>query len=300
MDKPQLARYYAGERGAAFLLANDTELSTNTQYGPLKASYNGTIAHIIAVKQKQYEQTGFLTVEKYKRRDFLVAIMFKFSQLGCVQAHNLSKDDLAVSLDKPFMYFAHTSDDDLIGRSKDIVSIISNNAVVLTEITPADIADMDKAIVDFNTYISLSEIEIKEKKAEGTDPIPGLLDELDVHKYYLGKLLRSAFPLLYHTWATETKVGRMPGIRKTSLVVFFTEQVTGVALSRIKTTIFDGVNTFVKYSSRKGYARFYSLMPNNYDLIAEYPSFNPYNRSGIKVDEQHVERLNVILAKKTA
>jgi hypothetical protein len=58
MEKFQIVRHKANQRGSDFLVKYDTELVTSTLYGPLKTRFNTTTGLIEVVKQKQFEKTG--------------------------------------------------------------------------------------------------------------------------------------------------------------------------------------------------------------------------------------------------
>jgi hypothetical protein len=157
--------------------------------------------------------------------------------------------------------------------------------------------EMKTVNADFKNLINLPKNEIKLKKSEGTDPIPGLLNDVDVIKENIGKLIAIYMPNLYNEWLTINKVGTPTGVRQTSFVAFFTDAETGVPLRKVKVTLNNGVENFIKYSTTKGYVRFFSLESDNYSMTAEHASFVTQQKSGIGIDDQHFERMDVKLQK---
>jgi hypothetical protein len=61
MDKFQIARDKANERGSDFLVENNIALMLNPLYPPLKTAFNIKMSEMAAVKQKQLEQVTLFT-----------------------------------------------------------------------------------------------------------------------------------------------------------------------------------------------------------------------------------------------
>jgi hypothetical protein len=96
---------------------------------------------------------------------------------------------------------------------------------------------------------------------------------------------------LYSKWLEIIKVGKPEAPRKTMLVAFITDAVTRVPMRKVKVTLKKGDIVIVKKSTKKGYARFYSLEPGNYTLIAEYPEYDSYYKDSIGLDDKHIEKI---------
>lgn len=295
MDKFQIVRDKANERGGTFLVSHDTELMTSTLYGPLKILFNNKMAEIGAAKQKQFEQTGYITGDKEYHRNLAGSTVWKYSNRGSSQAFITNHPDLSAALDKHLSYILKGKDGDVYGTAYDLYQLMKDYDSILTSIEAADFTEMETVLADYKKVLNAPKEEIKGKKAEGTDPIPGLLDELDVIKSHIGKVIQSYFAHLYSQWEEIIKVGSPIGVRKLMFVVLFKEAETGVILRNVRAKLVKGAGSFVKMSSKKGYVRFYSLDPGNYALTTEYPYYNSYSKSGIGLDMNHIEKLEVSL-----
>jgi hypothetical protein len=298
MDKRQTARDQANDRAADFLAKYNTLLTAIATYAAIKAKFDAKRGEINDAKQIQFEETTEVTATKNIYHVKLIGTMFSLSNKASSQAFGADKPDLAAALDKPLVYFAGATEEDLIGRAKAVRKIFSDNAAVLTEITAADLIEIDKEIKDFENSQSLPKAVIKGKKAEGTDPLPRLFDEMDEVKHFMGNLIQGNLPDLFATWTTEIKVGKPIGTHKTSAVMHYTDAATGVPLRNIKVTITNGDVTLTKLSTKKGYVRLMSLKSDNYTITSEYPTFETDIRNNVGISADHIERLEIKLVKK--
>jgi hypothetical protein len=297
MDKYQIVKDQSNQRSWDFLIVNDTELKTCQLYLPLKALLENRMNLITVAKQKQFEQTGYITTDKGYHKNLVGNTIWKFANRGSSQAFILNKPDLSAALNKPISFIMRGKDSEVYGKSNDLYLLMKQNESTLTEIKADDFTEMEGVLKDYNDILNAPKEEIKEKKTEGTDPIPGLLDEVDVIKDHLGKMIQSYFAHLYSKWVEIIKVGSPLGMRKTSMVVLLTEDITKVILRKVKVTLVKGDATYVKYSSKKGYVRYYSLEPGNYTLKAEYDFYTSFEKADIGIDEKHIEKMTVALKK---
>jgi hypothetical protein len=295
MTKAQIAKDNSNERASDFLNKNDTELKTNNLYLPLKTSFNAKMALMAVAKQKQFEQVTPITNDKNLLREVVVNTVFPLASKACVQAYGLNKPELGKSLDHPITYLSKTSDDDLVGRSTDLLKIMSDNIGILTQLDPDDITAMQTAISDFVAIKDRPQAEIKEKKAKGTDPIPGLLDDIDVDKHSFTKLIQSSFSHLFPTWKDEIKIGAPIGTRKTSMIIRYFDLRTGMPLTKVKSSAGGILASKVKYSTAKGYVRFYGLDSGNYTLTSELQSYITDVKNNIGVSDSQVVNLDIRL-----
>ena len=293
MNKYQIARDKANERAGLYLTAHNSELTTNTQYPPLKAAFDGKMNEIEKAKQKQFDQVAPITGDKAELREKLIDTVYPLSATAMVQATNLGETALVLALDHTVYYFSKASDEELVGRATDITAVMAANLGILTDITAGDITDMETAIADFDAVREKPQSEIKKKKAEGTDPIPGLLDEIDAVKHTIGKLMEAAFPGLYPTWKTEIKVGTPIGVRSTRLVVQYFDGSSDSELKGVKATITNGTITEEKLSTKKGFVRFYSLDGGTYLLTSELKNYVTDVKTKVGIDEDYITRMEV-------
>ncbi len=296
MTKFQMARYDADLRGSKVLKDNDTLFLTNNLYLPLKTAFNDKLSEIETAKQRQFEQLAPITLDKSEHRQLLINSVFNFSNIGSLQAFNTGHNDLSLSLDHNIKYLSKPKADVLISRAKDLINIMSNNIAILTEITPADITDMEELLSNFIAVKDLPEHEIKQKKSEGTDPIPGLLDDMDVIKKKIGKFILTNFPAVYNTWKNENKVGK-PGVRPTSLIVRYIDAETAAILKKVTATMSNELASKVRKSSSLGFSRFYSLDSGNYTLTSEMEGYITDIRKHVGITDNKVVQIHIKLQK---
>jgi hypothetical protein len=298
MTKLQIARDKANERGSDVLVENNTALMLNILYPPLKAAFNGKMGEMEVAKQKQFEQVTPITEYKTLIRDNLITYLYPFTARASVQASTAGNYDLARSLDHPITYLSKTTDDELIGRATDLKNIIAANLDILTVIPPDEIPVMEANIEAFNAAKDKPQDEIKDKKSLGTDPIPGLLDDIDGIKHDIGKLLASDFPAIYPVWKARIKVGTPMGIRNTSLIIRYYDASSDALLKKVKATIEIASDSLVKYSTIKGYARFFSLDTGTYMLTSEHPNFITDIMPNIGIINTQIVKIDVRLTPK--
>jgi hypothetical protein len=255
--------------------------------------YTDKMGLVDAAKQKQFEETQDITFDKKYHRKLVVQTIWKFSNRGSTQAFNLNLLDLSKALDKPLSFIGRGRDSAVYGKANNLYLKMKEYETELDEIEAADFASMVTVLKDFKKVLTAPRDEIKERKTEGTDPIPGLLDELDEIKKHIGKVIQSYFSHLYEAWLEVTKVGKPEAMRNTSLVAFITDAATGVPMPKVKVTLKKGALVYVKKTTKKGYVRFYSLESGNYTLIAEYPEYDSFYKDTIGLDDKHIEKMPI-------
>ncbi len=297
MTKKENARYDAAERGSLFLTTYDVQLMAIVLYAVLKVKYFDLFDKLTQARLKQIEQTGDITALKKALKSIMINTIYKFMLRASVQAFNLDKPDLAVSLGKPLVYLTQGSDNDAVAHCTDMRKIMSDNATTLDVIEPADLDAMEAAIKAFKLVLAKPKAKIKAKKAEGTNPIPGLLNDLDVIIDKIGKLILSYLPQLSATWVSEMKVGKPSGIRHTSLALLSLDAATGTALPKVKVTLKKGSKTIVKYSTKRGWIRAFNLESGNYDITIQHETIQTVHLTDIGVNNKRVVKLEVRLLK---
>jgi hypothetical protein len=299
MKKPQINRDQSNKRASDFLEKYNAQLSAIPTYAPLKAMFMDVMEKINNAKQQQCVETTQVSAAKNIYRDKLIETMFRLSNDAASQAFGAGKADLAEILDKPLIYFSKATEEELQGRAKEIRKIFAKNSGVLTEITPADLIKIDQEIKDYKNSLSVPKTVIKDRKAEGTSILPGLLNDMDKIKKFIGKLIQSKLPDLFTIWNKAIKVGKPVGRRRTSAVLFYSDAATGVPLRKVKVTIANGENTVVRFSTKKGYVRFYSLKSDNYRITSEGATFITDVRNNVGISKTKIVRLEIKMVKIT-
>jgi hypothetical protein len=300
MKKKEIARFEADERVNNFMTEHDTDLSTINLYAVIKAFFLTAFNLLKVAIQKQASDTSIYAANKAILWANMAESLFKFSLRASVQAHILNNFELELSLDKPIGYFSECEDLLALRRATEQKDIMKNNLTILTELSPGDITQMESDIQVFSDARDKPDDQIKVKKALGTDPIPGLLNDIDVHKNLVGKLVYSYLPDLVAEWDERSRIGKPKGLRHISMAVHYISAESGIYLKGVTCTINDSSETIVKQSTKKGWVHFYSLTPRDWSLTSELEGYETDVQPNVGIDENHIVRLDIKLRKKGA
>jgi hypothetical protein len=235
---------------------------------------------------------------KQQTQNYMVDLVYKFQLRGAVKAHELNNFDLEASLSHPKTYITVNDDAGIGVKAEEIKNILKSNKDDLTNIKDEDITLMENAIQAYNDILNAPKEAIDKRKAYGTDLINNLLNETDVPKDNIGKLIHSYFPDLVPGWDQAIKVGKSSGVRHTSIAIQFTVAGTELKLKNVKCTVTNGSETFTAKSTALGWVRFYSLITDKWTATCELETFETCTLSNIEADDYHVERHYVPLQKK--
>jgi hypothetical protein len=183
--------------------------------------------------------------------------------------------------------------------AEEMKNIMKKNLALLTNITPANIAEMDNEIAAYVNIIQKPKTAIKNRKSRGTDPIPRLLNSADIPKKNIGRLVQSYLPDLLDEWDAFARIGRSTSIRHTSIAIQCTEISTGIRLKNVRVTITNDMDTLTKHTTRKGWVRFNSLENGIYSVTTEYHDYITDIRTNIGIIKDKMVRLDIKLKKKT-
>ena len=216
----------------------------------------------------------------------MISIVYLYDLRATAQAYNFEDKSLHAKLDKPLSYLKHTKDKDALGRCEELCDIMSENLTELTILDEDNITEMQDAIQKFRDISGQPKKAIKERKVEGTNPIPDLFKKIDKEAKQMGKLFKSFLPDFYEKWKADLKIGKPTGSRHTSYIGRFIDAATGVPVPNVEVTFTNGVNTFVLKSTKSGFIRLFSLLPGYYTLTAQHPMYTiePIKNIGISSD----------------
>ncbi|MEI6853436.1 MAG: hypothetical protein WCL06_11355, partial [Bacteroidota bacterium] len=200
MNYKVIVRDKAQMRGDKFLTDNNTALSAITSYAPIKAKWDAGFLLTQKAKQKMYEQYGYITFDKKLLRAEMINIFLPQLAKGSSQMFVADRLDLAKALDIAPTFLTHCGGEACIGRATDLLNIVTTNSSVITSITVTDRADMTDALKAFKEINSTPQSLIKKRKAEGTEIMVPLLNDLDVTKHFLTKHIASHNPDLLADW----------------------------------------------------------------------------------------------------
>lgn len=299
MKSTEELRFDALIRARDFCILNNIALSAITEYAALKALLDSCIANIISARAINMADISNFAVAKSIAMNTMVDAVFKFMLRGAVKAAEINNADLEHLLNHPITYF-QIHDAATVGvRCTEIKNIINTNIGVLTNIEPADVLAMEAAIAAFELLLNAPKEAIDNRKALGTARIKELLDISDAPRNNIGKVIYSYLPILVNGWVKAITVGISSSVRHTSIVIKFTDEMTGVVLKNVKCTFNNELETIVKMSTKRGYARVFSLLTGNWSAKCEHPVYTTQTIVNIGVDDLHIARYAVVLKKKT-
>jgi len=111
-----------------------------------------------------------------------------------VKAERLGNTVLAQGLDHPLTYYTQGTADTRISRANATFALINNNLATLTNVTAANVTEMQNAIAAYAAVKDAPTIVKQTQKVQGTDQIAPFLTVADKAIDNMGLLLHSYFP----------------------------------------------------------------------------------------------------------
>ena len=173
---------------------NNTVLSAIQGYPDEETDLNGFIDKIIAAQTNQATDTTGLAQNKTSLKKANAVTISKFGLLGVVSARRAANKELVKELYHPKSYYMDTDDNLTIARSTSTKDLINKNLATLTNITAADVTTMEKSIKAFSDVKDQPTSATETKKAQGTNPIPDLLNEADITIENMSILIHANIP----------------------------------------------------------------------------------------------------------
>lgn len=303
MKKIQQARYDADQRGQAFCLKYKTPLEAiGDDYLVPKALMDEKITDVGKAAQAQTPDTTVITEDKQLDKEGMGDVVYKFMLRAAVRASLSTAEgakELASALNKPLTYITDANDQPAINRATDLKDLMKNNrTTIVTNITDDDVEEMEAAIDSFAGIKNKNKEAVEEKKAEGTDKIDDLLDEVDVPKGLIGKLVYSYLPKQAHEWELMIKVGKAAGIRHLDLVIKYVDDATGEVMRGVKATIACVDSTLEETSSKLGYVRGYSMESANWSITSKKKGYKDDVKTNVGIgSDGKIVRMEVRMVK---
>ncbi len=298
MNNREIMHFNSFDRIRMFIVKHSVELNSVSLFAATKVKFDEHMGELEAAILKQVRGTKAITAEKKIVKKILASTIFKYAQRAWVQANLLEEMKLATGLKKTISYIAQAADKLAVSRATNLKALMEANKGILTEITDADIADMEYVIQNFSDMLTLPTSLIKERKTEGTEMIPQIIEKLKVDKEMMRKLVVSYLPQLADNWMSESKIGKYKGRRRISFICKFTEAGFDMPVSNVKCRIEFGDESKLMYSNKRGYIRGYSMQNGPWTLTAENDFYESIENYIIKVDDRRVERLVIGMRKK--
>jgi hypothetical protein len=298
MNKIEKAKLDSNGRVKIFITVHDAALILITLYAAVKSRFLTNLSLLEEAILKQTAEIKMFATSKKIAKSKMALCIIKFALRAKQQAKALEKTELAMSLDKKKSFINRASAEDAKTRAKALEEIMSNNSGLLTELTPADLTEMDEKIAQYSAIVFTPKSEIKKRKTEGTARIAAIQKDLETDKKDIGELVLSYLPDLYASYEEAAKIGSRAGVRHTSLVLHIVDSVSGAALRYVRCNISNGIKSYNKKTTLRGFVRLYSLENALWNVTAEYAGYESFMQEEVGTNKKKIVTLEIKLKKK--
>jgi hypothetical protein len=172
MNNSQRAKLDTCNRVTSFNAKHATTLDTIAEYAIEKTAFNDAVSIINTAAQVQSGTQGTTTDAVSIAKEAMARTVTKYALRGLVKAKQLSNVTLANHLDHTSGYFTRATKTLAVQRAREVKDQLSNNLASLTNITPDDITEIDSAISAYDALKDSPIIQIQQRVATGTNPLP--------------------------------------------------------------------------------------------------------------------------------
>ena len=279
----------------------DTQLTPIHEAVAVRSLLADGLLKVEAAKALNLSSTKAVTYNKEFLQKVMVLCIFKFVERSAVMANITPNcEELFKSLDIKITTITDIKDSQIGTRCMELFNIMKKNAAILTNIKPADFTQMTQVMDDYNAILAAPKTAIEKRKASGTDIIHSLVIEAQGHMKNLVKIFHSYLPDNAHLADVAARIGRPSSVRYTSIALHILDSVGHMPLRKVKCTLTNGTDTIIRYSSRKGFIRFYSLPNALWTITLDYPDYQSYYQKEIATVEKQIVRININLVKNAA
>jgi len=298
MNKKQQAQYDSSLRAKDFVALYHDVLNANPEFVLLLVIFNDLLEKIEDARSKQASDTTIYSPDKKMLKFMMASLVIKFAKRGAAKAYLIPDKELLRALDRAIYYITAVDDDTAADRSNYLKQTMKDNLNVLTNLHDTDIDAMTQAIDAFINKKPVPKEKIKQKKSQGTDPIPALSIEMEGCKKQMGNIVHSSFSSLANTWDGFVKIGIAPGTRKLMLSLKILDDTTSTRLRNVKVTLANNTETMEFKSSRMGSLRVYSLEEGNWTITSELAGYDTDIKRDVAIKAYEIKRIEVRLKKR--
>ena len=221
-------------RIADFNLKYETELATIPEYADEKADFDDALEVINqsgVVQASAHNGTGELA--DIAKADMAKTVV-KYASRGSIKANRLGNASLALALDEPQTFISIAPKTLATERAFNLRNLLNDNLATLTNITAADIEEIDGKI---SAYVAIKDKpveEIQTKKATGTNRLPEQFKKADKAVDNMYSLVFSYFSDTNPAMVDELRLAMQnieTGIHHTSVDLHVAALETNVALA---------------------------------------------------------------------
>ena len=196
MTNRQRSKLDSYNRVSDFDETYETELATILEYAAEQDNFDAAVAAILEALGTQVHVTGVSDGTTDVQKVAMGKVVIKYALRGSVVAQQMGNATLAAQLHEPLTFITAANKTTAIERATDLRNTMNNNLAVLTNITTANIAEIDGAIKAYTKVKDLPVEDIETKKADGTDALPALFAAAD-------KALNNMYNLVFSYFETD-------------------------------------------------------------------------------------------------
>ncbi len=252
MDNLQRSEFDAFNRVTDFNTKHLTDLNTITEYQPEKAKFNAAVLSIknagITQLQKGIDQSISFTAKK-----LMADTVIKYCLRAGVIARSLQNMQLAGQLQGSASPILKATKTEAIEMATVKRNALNSNLTILTNITAANITDIDNAIAAYNAIKDAPTETRQTKKSTATDLLPGLYAKANDAVNNMYELVFSYFSVTKPDLVHEMEIAKQviaTGIRTTSITFDCLADEDGSAIQKF--TVTDKSNNKTYQSNDEG------------------------------------------------
>lgn len=172
MNKNQRSKLDACNRVKEFNKKYATELAAIVEYAAEAKAFDDALVIIKDASLVQSVTVGTRANEVVIAKQTMANLVVKYAMRGMVKAKQLGNLNLANHLNHPVTYIMQANKTLAINRSTEMKNQLSSNLALLTNITAANITEIETAIAAYDALKDKAIIENHKRIATGTNPLP--------------------------------------------------------------------------------------------------------------------------------
>lgn len=237
MNNRQNSYYEAGKRVQGLWVTYPTELNSDPDLVAEKANLDTEITQMESAAIIQATDNTGVASGKQAFKDKMITTVIKFALRAKVKAHRAGNTSLEQELNHPKSYYNLLDSETSLARASATKDKIKNNLATLTNITDADITEMEKTITDFQNVIAQPTAIKQAKKVGGTNQIELLVGKVIETIINIGDLIHSYFAdtLLSQEFDAKSKLGATVN-RHNHLILMVEDAETNAPIAVAKAT----------------------------------------------------------------
>ena len=172
MNNRQRSKLDSYNRVADFNNKYATEIATIPEYAAEKTAFDTAHALINEAGTVQAAKIGIANNAIQQAKSIMAKTVVKYATRGAVKAKQTGNLALANLLDEPETFIFFTNKTLAVERANSLRDALNENLTTLTNITAANITEIDTAITAYDEIKDDPVEGIQSKKASGTDRLP--------------------------------------------------------------------------------------------------------------------------------